>query len=255
MNKYRAFPSPERLAGQVAVVTGAASGIGRACAERYAVEGAAVVIADIRNDGAAIADEIRAVGGAALFVETDVREPAALERLCAVAESEFGDLTIWHNNAFHSTFHPIHEQSLEEFDATVEVSLRPYWYGAKLAATRMMARTGGVILNTASVQSYFGEPGFSAYQAVKGAILNMTRAIGRECAPSVRAVAIAPGLVLTEANAALPSETLARVKESIPAGRGAEPAEVAGLAAFLVSPEADYITATGVIMDGGYLGI
>ncbi len=255
MSNYRAFPNPERLRGQVAVVTGGAAGIGRACAARYAAEGAAVVIADIQDGGSKVADEIRAAGGAALFVATDVREPAALERLREVTVSEFGDLTIWHNNAFHSTFHPIHEQSLEEFDATIEVSLRPYWYGAKLAATWMMAHRGGVILNTASVQSYFGEPGFSAYQAVKGAILNMTRAIGRECAPSVRSVAIAPGLVLTEANAALGEETLARVKASIPADRGAEPAEVAGLAAFLVSPEADYITATGVIMDGGYLGI
>lgn len=83
----------------------------------------------------------------------------------------------------------------------------------------------------------------------------MTRSIGRECAPTVRAVALAPGLVLTEANAALPSATLERVKADIPAGRGAGPEEIAGLAAFLVSPEADYITATGVIIDGGYLGI
>lgn len=255
MSSYRAFPNPVRLAEQVAVVTGGAAGIGRACAERYAAEGAAVVIADVDESGAEVAAGIRDRGGRANFLSTDVRDPAALERLRGRAVSKFGALTIWHNNAFRSTFRPIDQQTLEEFDATVAVSLRPYWYGAKLAAAWMLSHGGGVILNTASVQSYFGEPGFSAYQAVKGAVLNMTRAIGRECAPTVRAAALAPGLVLTEANAALPAATLERVKADIPAGRGARPEEIAGLAAFLVSPEADYITATGVIIDGGYLGI
>ncbi|MEM7739161.1 MAG: SDR family oxidoreductase [Deinococcota bacterium] len=245
-----------RLDGKVIVITGAASGIGKACAARYASEGAKVVLADINQDaGEAAVSEIRAEGGEAVFQLTDVGETAALESLLARALSEYGDLHVWHNNAFTSVFKPITEQTLEEFDSTMRVSVRAYWYGSKLAVTHMLGRSGGVIINTASVQSYFGEPGFSAYQVAKGGILSLTRSLGVDHAPKIRAVAIAPGFIHTPAHDGIPPETIERVKESIPAKRGAQPEEVAALAAFLASDEADYINATGIIMDGGYLGV
>jgi NAD(P)-dependent dehydrogenase (short-subunit alcohol dehydrogenase family) len=246
----------QRLQGKVCVITGAASGIGRACAIRYAAEGARVVLADVDHAGgeSAVA-AIRAAGGEAVFQPTDVSEPAQLEALLQRALTEYGDVTVWHNNAFKSVFKTIVDQTLQEFDDTVRISLRAYWYGSKLAVTHMVNHTGGVILNTASVQSYFGEPGFSAYQVAKGGILSLTRSIGVDHAPKVRAVAIAPGFIHTPAHQGIPPETIERVKASIPAKRGAEAEEVAALAAFLASDEAAYITATGVIMDGGYLGI
>lgn len=246
----------ERLKNKICVVTGAASGIGRACAVRYAQEGARVVLGDInREAGEAAAQQIRDAGGAAVFQYTDVSQPAMLEALLQRAVDEFGGLNVWHNNAFSSVFKNIIEQTLEEFDDTVRISLRSYWYGAKIAVTYMDKHDGGVIINTASVQSYFGEPGFSAYQVAKGGILSLTRSIGVDHAPRIRAVALAPGFIHTPAHDGIPPETIERVKSEIPAKRGAQPEEVAALAAFLASDEADYITATGVIMDGGYLAI
>lgn len=244
-----------RLKDKVIVITGAASGIGKACAERYANEGAKVVLADISDAGESVAAGIRANGGQAVFQHTDVAETKDLETLLQRAINEYGGLHVWHNNAFKSIFKNIIEQTLEEFDDTIRISVRSYWYGAKLAVTHMNQHGGGVIINTASVQSYFGEPGFSAYQMAKGSILSLTRSLGVDHAPKIRAVAIAPGFIHTPAHDGIPKETIKRVLSEIPAKRGAQPEEVAALAAFLASDEADYITATGIIMDGGYLAI
>ena len=247
---------PGRLDGKSIVVTGAASGIGKACAERYAAEGAALLLADIDMQAAeSAAEQIRLNGGRAIAVETDVGDPEALDALLAKAQHEFGRVHVWHNNAFRSVFKTIDQQTLAEFDETLRVSLRAYWYGSKIAVRHMLDRGGGTILHTASVQSYFGEPGFSAYQCAKGGILSLARSIGVDHAPHIRSVAIAPGLVLTPAHDGIPADTIRRVESEIPARRGARPEEVAALAAFLASDEADYITATGILMDGGYLAV
>ena len=249
-------PHPNRLFGKRVVITGAASGIGRACAIRYAAEGAKVVLADIDAGAAeAAAVEIAANGGEARSVSCDVSEPTQLEDLLDTAIGTFGNVDVWHNNAFKSVFKPIAEQTLEEFDDTILVSLRAYWYGSKIAVGHMLDHGGGTILHTASVQSYFGEPGFSAYQCAKGGILSLARSIGVDHAPTIRSVAIAPGFIHTPAHDGIPPETIERVVSEIPARRGAQPEEVAALAAFLASDEADYITATGVLMDGGYLAV
>lgn len=245
-----------RLNNKVCVITGAASGIGRACAQRYAAEGGRVVLADINAEqGEAVAAAIREAGGMAVFQRTDVAEPHQLDALLQRALDEYSDVQVWHNNAFKSVFKTIVDQTLEEFDDTMRISLRAYWYGSKIAVTHMLAHNGGVIINTASVQSYVGEPGFSAYQCAKGGILSLTRSLGIDHAPRVRAVALAPGFIHTPAHDGIPAETIARVTSEIPARRGAQPEEVAALAAFLASDEADYITATGIVIDGGYLAV
>lgn len=245
-----------RLSDRVCVITGGANGIGQACAKRYAQEGGKVVVADVDQDGGdRVIHEIRHAGGTAVFQPTDVSDASQLEVLLERSLSEFNGLHVWHNNAFRSVYKPITEQTLDEFDETVRVCLRPYWYGAKLAAMHMLNQDGGTILNTASVQSYFGEPGFSAYQTVKGAILNLTRSVGVECAPKVRCVAIAPGFVYTAAHESKSPDEIERAIQSTPAKRGAQPDEIAALAAFLASDEASFINATGIIIDGGYLAI
>jgi NAD(P)-dependent dehydrogenase (short-subunit alcohol dehydrogenase family) len=244
---------PGRLEGKTIAITGGASGIGRACATRYAQEGANVVIADLDQEaGAAVAREI---GSSAVFVPCDVGEPTQLEAVLATGIESFGRVDVWHNNAFRSVFKPIAEQTLAEFDDTMRVSLRAYWYGSKIAVQHMLEHGRGVILHTASVQSYFGEPGFSAYQCAKGGILSLARSIAADHAPAIHSVAIAPGFIHTPAHDGIPAETIARVVSQIPAQRGATPEEVAALAAYLASDEADYITGTGVIIDGGYLRI
>ena len=241
-----------RLEGKVCVITGAASGIGAACARRFAAEGAAVVVADVSPSGEEVVLAIRQEGGTAIFVPTDVAQPEALEHLLSSAVDAFGKVDVWHNNAFKSVFKTIADQTLDEFDETMRVSLRAYWYGSKLAVTHMLTRGGGVILHSASVQSYMGEPGFSAYQCAKGGILSLARSIAVDHAPLIRSVAIAPGFIHTPAHDLLTDDTITRVISQIPAQRGAEPEEVAALAAFLASDEASYITGTGIVIDGGY---
>lgn len=245
--------STRRLAGKVFVITGGASGIGAACARRYASEGGSVVVADISARGAEVAAELGDLGGAGHFVATDVSDPHALEHLLDETVRVFGHVDVWHNNAFSSVFKPIVEQTLEEFDQTMQVSLRAYWYGSKLAVTHMLSQGGGLILHTASVQSYRGEKGFSAYQCAKGGILSLARSIALDHAPSIRSVAVAPGFIHTPAHDLIPTETIARVTAGIPAQRGAEPEEVAGLCAYLASDEASYISGTGIVIDGAYL--
>jgi NAD(P)-dependent dehydrogenase (short-subunit alcohol dehydrogenase family) len=245
------FPVPGRHAGRVYVVTGGATGIGRACARRMAQEGAQVMIADIDPAGEAVAGE---VGGA--FQRTDMADPAQVAALARATVDRFGRIDIWHNNAFSAVFKPIHEQTLEEFDRITGVGIRGYWLGAKAAVEHMRERGGpGVILNTASVQSFVGERGFSAYQATKGAVLALTRSLAVDHAPDIRAVAIAPGLIATDAIKGIPPDVMDGVVAAIPAARAAQPEEVAALAAFLASDEADYISGTAVILDGAYLAI
>lgn len=252
----RFFPVPDRHAGRVYVVTGGAQGIGRACARRMAAEGALVMLADVDPAGAAVAAEI---GGA--FRQTDMADAAQVEALASATVARFGRIDLWHNNAFRATFKPIHEQTIAEFDAITAVGIRGYWLGARAAVTQMRTQEAGpngrqgVILNTASVQSFVGERGFSAYQATKGAVLALTRSLAVDHEPMIRSLALAPGLIATEAVRAIPADVMAGVVAAIPAGRSAAPEEVAALAAFLLSDEADYISGTAVIQDGAYLAI
>lgn len=247
----RMFPVSGRHKGKVYVITGGADGIGRACAERFAQEGAQVMIADINPLGAGVADSI----GAA-FQLTDMAQPEQVRALAAATVERFGRIDIWHNNAFTAVFKPIHEQTLEEFDSITSVGIRGYWMGAKVAVEQMLRQSGkGVIVNTASVQSFVGEKGFSAYQTTKGAVLAMTRSLAVDHAPDIRAVAIAPGLIETEAVKAIPQDVMGEVIAGIPAARAAQPEEVAAVAAFIASDEADYMSGTAVILDGAYLAI
>jgi NAD(P)-dependent dehydrogenase (short-subunit alcohol dehydrogenase family) len=245
------FPVPDRHAGRVYVVTGGAQGIGRACAERFAAEGARVMIADIDPAGQQVAD---ALGGG--FTRTDMADPDQVRGLARATVERFGRIDIWHNNAFSAVFKPIHEQTLEEFDRITGIGIRGYWMGAKAAVEQMRTQGGkGVIVNTASVQSFVGEKGFSAYQATKGAVLALTRSLAIDHAPEIRAVALAPGLIATEAIKGIPDDVMEGVLADIPAGRAAQPEEVAALTAFVASDEADYMSGTAVILDGAYLAI
>ena len=247
----RMFPVPDRHQGKVYVITGGASGIGRACAHRFAQEGAQVMVADIDAAGQGVADEI---GGS--FFRADMSDPVQVCALCAATLDTYGRIDIWHNNAFSAVFKPIQDQTLAEFDAITGVGIRGYWMGAKVAVEHMLQRGGkGVIVNTASVQSFVGEKGFSAYQATKGAVLAMTRSLAVDHAPDIRAVAIAPGLIKTPAVEGIPDDVMEEVIAGIPAKRGADPEEFAALAAFVGSEEADYMSGTAVILDGAYLAI
>jgi NAD(P)-dependent dehydrogenase (short-subunit alcohol dehydrogenase family) len=242
-----------KLAGKIAIITGAASGIGRATAIRFAQEGAQVVVADINEvGGTACVDQIKAKRGQAVFVRTDVGDEADLQHLIEFAAETYGGLDILHNNAYWTDSRTAMETTVENWQRTLDVTLRPTFLATQLAVPQLRARGGGVILNTASVQSIVGVRGYAAYQAAKGGVLSLTRALALELAPDIRVVAILPGAIDTPAVATSEEQDLGTLAEAIPLGRLGRSEEIANVALFLASDEASYITGTGIIADGGY---
>lgn len=246
-----------RLAGKVAVITGAASGIGKATAVRFAEEGARVVAADINQEaGQACVDEISAQGGQAAFVRVDVGREADLERMVRFAVETYGGLDILHNNAYWTEARTGLETTVENWQRTLDITLRPALLGTKLAVPYMRARGGGVVINTASIQSIVGVAGYAAYAAAKGGVLALTRTLAVELVPDIRVVAILPGAINTPAVSISNEEGyMERLLASIPMQRLGEAREVANVALFLASDEASYITGAGILVDGGMTAV
>lgn len=243
-----------RLAGKIAIITGAASGIGEATALRFAQEGANVVVADINaTGGEAVVTRIKAQGGEASFISTDVGQEADVQAMINFSVNTYGGLDILHNNAYWTEARTGVDTTMENWQRTMDVTLRAVWLGAKFATPVMQARGGGVIINTASVQSAVGFPGYAAYQAAKGGVMTLTRALALELAPTIRVVAVLPGAIDTPAvrisqDAGLVDSLLA----TIPLRRLGKPEEIAATVLFLASDEAGYVTGTGFLVDGGY---
>lgn len=241
-----------RLAGKVALITGAASGIGRATALRFAQEGAKVVAADIdRGGGEATVASILATDGEAVFVPTDVAQEEDLQKAIEMAVSGFGGLDILYNNAYWTDARTALETTAENWQKTIDVTLRAVMVGSNLATPHLRER-GGVILNTASIHSIVGFPGYAAYQAAKGGVLALTRALALELAPDIRVVAILPGAIDTPAMRISGDLDIDELVKDVPLGRVGKPEEIANTALFLASDEASYITGAGFVVDGGF---
>lgn len=246
-----------RLNGKAAIVTGAANGIGLACARRLAADGAAVALADINVEaGEAAAKELRDKGAKAIFVATDVAQRKAIDALIERASSEFGRLDVMLNNAGISITAPVLEMSDEIFDKVLSINLRSAFIGTQLAARRMIAfKNGGVIINMSSVNALLAIPGLGAYACTKGALNQLTKVAAIELAPhKIRVVAIGPGTILTDlARKSVLSDEAARrrILSRTPIGRAGEPEEVASVASFLASDDASYITGQTITVDGG----
>ncbi len=254
-----------RLAGKVALITGAGAGIARASARIFAREGARVVIAELdAASGRAAEAELRAAGGEALFVETDVTQEESVARAVAAAVSRFGALQVLFNCAGGSlpTDAPVTEVDLDVFEQTLGLNLRGTFLCCRHAIPEIVRAGGGSVVNTSSIAALRGDHPLHAYAAAKGAILSLTRALaGRYSRQGVRVNAICPGLVMTERLRKRMGGTREAVEASIRASGGmsiadhpfsiGEPEDIANVALFLASDESRMINAATISAEGG----
>ena len=247
-----------RLNGKVAIITGAASGIGRATAIKFAGEGAAVVIADLNADGGeASVRDCKENGGRAIFQKTNVSAEAEIKALVARAVKEFGRLDIIYNNAgIGGAIGPLEQISVEDWDRSQAVLLRGVFLGIKHSVPEMRKVGGGSIISTASVAGIRGFAGLHAYCAAKAGVVNLTRSAALEFAKDkIRVNCICPGGINTpilhrnQPGVKEAMETLMASGQPIP--RAGHPEDIAGMALYLASDDAEFVTGQAMIVDGG----
>lgn len=245
-----------RLAGKVALITGAASGLGRVGAERFAAEGAKVVIADM-SDGDEVVEAIAAAGGEASYVNCDVTDEVSVENAVQHAVETFGGLHVLYNNAgvmLGDDDNPV-TTSIETYQKTMDINVLGTLLGCKYAIPAMQESGGGSIINVASFVAHMGAATPQvAYTASKGAVLAMTREIAVIYArQGIRANSLCPGPIMTPLLAKFLSDDAKRNRRlvHIPMGRFGEPIEIANGALFLASDESSWMTGQSLIIDGG----
>jgi NAD(P)-dependent dehydrogenase (short-subunit alcohol dehydrogenase family) len=243
-----------RFNNQVAVVTGAAKGIGAAVVRAYQKEGAKVVLLDLDVVGQDLAEEL---GEGALFIQTDVANSAAVEKAFAQVKETWGGVDLLVNNAGVQHYGSVTETTEEQWDRVMAVNLKSAFLCAKYGLPLMQARGKGVVVNVSSVQAFLSQNNVAPYTTSKTALLGLTRSIAVDYAPQVRCVAVCPGTVDTPMlhwaieQSPNPAEILRECQEMHPLKRIATPEEVAKLILFLSSEDAGFMTGQYYRVDGG----
>jgi len=247
-----------RLAGKVAIVTGAGSGIGAASATLFAAEGASVLVTDIDVDRAAsVVEDIRRTGGTADMMAVDATDSAQIKEMIDRTESLWGGLDILHNNAANIKLGRVGDISEADFEWVLKQSIMPYFLGTKYAIPAFMRRGAGTIVNTASVAGLIADKGLVTHVTCKHAVLGLTKSTALDYAKhNIRANAFCPAATLSppmRAMLAAAPEHAKAVALATPMGRPSEPIEQANVALFLASDESSYITGSAITVDGGLL--
>lgn len=255
---YKAFMF--NLSDKVAIITGAAGGIGQVITQKLAEAQAAVVVSDLDQEKCEqVASSVATTGADALALACDVSKKQDLEDLVQETVNQFGKLDIMVNNAGIWHFTPFLETTEQILDKTLSVDLKGVFFGCQAAARQMVkqGKGGGSIINITSVAALEGQSNLSAYAAAKGGVSSLTRQIANELASyKIRVNAIAPGAINTtiKNGLSLPEllQKLLEEKMVVPLGKPGEPADVAHAVVFLASDEAHYITGHTLVVDGGW---
>jgi meso-butanediol dehydrogenase / (S,S)-butanediol dehydrogenase / diacetyl reductase len=251
-----------RFQGKSVVVTGAAHGIGRASALRFASEGASVAVIDLRDeDGEAVAAECERAGGAGRYYHCDVTDPGAVTEVVQRIAAGQGGIDVLHANAGRLRAGTVLETDLDEWTRILSVNVTGMYLTVRATLPVMQRGGGGAVVTTGSISGLFGEPALTAYTASKAAVVNLTRSLAIDFATSgIRVNCVCPGWVDTgfndpqfEHDQMTAADIAALIDRTVPMRRQGEPEEMAAAVAFLASADASYITGQTLVVDGGLL--
>lgn len=244
------------LKDKVALITGGASGIGRATAQLFAREGAQVLVVDLNEAGGReTVETIRSASGEASFVQADVGNNEQVQSMVRTALRQYGRVDILHSNAAAYKVGPAHEISEADWDRTLDVCLKATWMLAKEVVPIMLDHGAGVIVITGSVHAIRGYPRHTAYQAAKGGLLALTRALAADYAPKIRVNTILPGAVVTGLWEGIPESEREKIAQMCALRRNGRPEDIAQAALFLASDMSAYMTGSFLVVDGGLASI
>ncbi len=251
-----------RMRGKSAVITGAALGIGRACALKLAEEGAAIAVTDVDvAKGSLVAEEIRGRGGDAIFIEHDVADEAGWDHVMKVVIERFKKLDVLVNNAGVALAKDVEHTTLEEWRWLMSINLEGVFLGTKQAIHTMKANGSGSIVNLSSIEGLVGDPNLAAYNASKGGVRLLTKSAALYCAKAgynIRVNSVHPGYIWTPMveNYLRAQGDVAQGRKLLdslhPIGHVGEPDDIAYGVLYLASEEAKFVTGTELVIDGGY---
>lgn len=243
----------KRLEGKVALITGAGRGIGLATAEKFAAEGAIVVIGELSvENGNSAAEAINKTGGTAEFIKLDVSNSESVNNCFSIIQNKYGKLDILVNNAGILADSTLKKLDESLFEKVIDINLKGVYLCGKAAADLMAEAGSGVILNASSVVAHYGNFGQTNYVAAKSGVIGMTKVWARELGKSgIRVNAVAPGFISTDMIAGLPEKVMNMMADKVPLKRMGKPEDIANAYCFLASDEASYINGAVINVDGG----